>query len=293
MLPPQPFYAPVYTDVRCSQDGNSCRHYRFELLPKHLHADHERRRVLLVFNDFPEPECKYDEMTVTLTINDAMFYGLPLKMLDITDYVSATVNDIRIESCSVPDGLCDGYLTVHVVDKTPEHELVRWGGDDRLKGMDNVAATHDLVKKVVGDENTEDIVVDFITLALTCPLSKTRIKVPCRGPRCSHVGVFDAIAYLEMNESTLRPLWSCPVCDQSIKVEELRIDLFVLDLLGRVDSSCGAVKLFPDGRWMPVVKKPVDAILIGDSPVKQPDVDRNLDHSVIDLTSDTFSNEDD
>ncbi|XP_029831069.2 E3 SUMO-protein ligase PIAS3-like [Ixodes scapularis] len=291
MLPPQPFYAPVYK-VRCSQVGSSGRHYSCRLLPKHLHANHERRRVLLVFNDFPEPECKHDEMTVTLKINDAKFYGVPLKMLHITGHVSATVNDIRIKSCSVPDGLCDGYLTVHVVNKTPEHELVRWCGDDHLKGMDNVASTHDLVKKAVGDENTEDIVVDFITLALTCPLSRTRIKVPCRGPRCSHVQAFDAMAYLEMNESTLRPLWRCPVCDQSIKVEELRIDLFALDLLGRIDSSCGAVKLFPGGRWTPVVK-PVDVILIGDSPIKPPDVDRNLDLSVIDLTSDTSSNEDD
>ncbi|CAN8010065.1 unnamed protein product [Ixodes pacificus] len=267
MLPLQPFYAPVYTDVRCLQVGYGGRDYRCRLLPKHLDADRERRRVLLVFNNFPEPECKHDEMTVTLKINDAKFFGVPLKMLDITGHVSAAVNGIRIEDFSVPDGL---YITVHVVDKTPEHELVRWGGDVRLKGMDNVAATQELVTEAVGDENT---VVDFITL-------------------CSHAQTFDAMAYLEINESTLRPLWRCPVCDRSIKVEDLRIDLLVLEILGRLGSFCGAVEIFPDGRWTPVVKR-IDVILIDDSPVKHADVDRNRNVSVIDLASDTSSNEDD
>ncbi|KAM7286536.1 E3 SUMO-protein ligase PIAS3-like [Ixodes scapularis] len=286
MLPLQPFYAPVYTDVRCLQVGYGGRNYRCRLLPKHLDADRERRRVLLVFNNFPEPECKHDEMTVTLKINDAKFFGVPLKMLDITGHVSAAVNNIRIEDFSVPDGL---YITVHVVDKTPEHELVRWGEDVRLKGMDNVAAAQEWVTEAVGDENT---VVDFITLSLTCPLSKTRLKVPCRGARCSHAQTFDAMAYLELNESTLRPLWRCPVCNRSIKVEELRIDLLVLEILGRLGSFCGAVEIFPDGRWTPVVK-PIDVILIDDSPVKPPDVDRNRNISVINLASDTSSNEDD
>ncbi|KAM7289947.1 hypothetical protein ISCGN_030075 [Ixodes scapularis] len=289
MLPVQPFYVPVDTDVRCWQVGYGGRNYKCRLLPKHLDADRERRRVLLVFNNFPEPECKHDEMTVTLMINDAKYFGVPLKMLDITRYVSAAVNDIRIENFSVPDGL---YVTVHVVDKTPEHELVRWGGDVRLKGMDNAAATQELVTEAVGDENTEDTVVDFITVSLTCPLSKTRIKVPCRGARCFHAQTFDAMAYLDVNESTLRPLWRCPVCNRSTKVEELRIDLFVLELLGRLGSFCGAVELFPDGRWAPVVNR-VDVILIDDSPVKLPDVDRSRNVSVIDLTSDTSLNEDD
>ncbi|EEC01477.1 sumo ligase, putative [Ixodes scapularis] len=263
MLPLQPFYAPVYTDVRCLQVGYGGRNYRCRLLPKHLDADRERRRVLLVFNNFPEPECKHDEMTVTLKINDAKFFGVPLKMLDITGHVSAAVNNIRIEDFSVPDGL---YITVHVVDKTPEHELVRWD----LDRYENERANFHKVRAVV----------------------RVRSQIVRARSQMSHAQTFDAMAYLELNESTLRPLWRCPVCNRSIKVEELRIDLLVLEILGHLGSFCGAVEIFPDGRWTPVVK-PIDVILIDDSPVKPPDVDRYRNVSVINLASDTSSNEDD
>ncbi|CAN7942036.1 unnamed protein product [Ixodes hexagonus] len=158
--------------------------------------------------------------------------------------------------------------------------------------MEEIADTQRLVKKAIADENTEDFSVDSITLSLTCPLKKARIRVPCRGDRCEHVQTFDAMAYLELNECTLRPMWRCPVCDRSIKVEELKVDLFVLELLQSLPPSCGAVKLLADGKWEPVIDHQ-DVILIEESPTKPRVVGQSHDASVIDLTGDTSSGEDD
>ncbi|KAM7283883.1 E3 SUMO-protein ligase PIAS2-like [Ixodes scapularis] len=91
--------------------------------------------------------------------------------------------------------------------------------------------------------NCEDAIVDSPTVSLNCPLSKTRLQVPCRGVDCRHVQCFDALAYLELNESTLRPFWRCPVCDQSVRVKELRIDMFTLEMLDALPETSSLVKI--------------------------------------------------
>ncbi|CAN7983922.1 unnamed protein product [Ixodes hexagonus] len=260
VLPPQPFYTTAFANIRCWRTDRGGRYYSCLLLPQHLRGDLEKRRVLLFFHNFREPLCKHDEVRVTLKINDASFYGVPLKTLNVTRFVAVAVNSICIEGISITDGL---YISVHVVDKTPEHDLLQWALGCGMNQVYDIADTQRLA----------------------------RMRVPCRGARCEHVQTFDAMAYLELNEGTLRPTWRCPVCDRSVKVEELKIDLFILELLHRLLPSCGAIELLADGRYEPVMNHH-EVVLIEESPTKPPIVGQSHDVSVIDLTGDTSSDDD-
>lgn len=253
-LPLQAFYETAHMDVFCCGVGPGFRHFRCVLSAKHLRGD--RERVLLAFHHFPEPKCKRDEVRITLKINNVSYSDVPLKILDVTWYVLAAVNVIHVEGPNVPPGL---RVSMHVVKKPAALDLLRSAVAFRLK-VDNFAAMQRLLKNALEDGNSQEAAVSSITVSLVCPLMKTRIRVPCRGSRCWHVETFDGTGYLKLNESTLRPQWRCPVCHRSASVDKLRIDLFTVDVLERVPSTCVAVNIFAGGRWEPVVERALDVI---------------------------------
>ncbi|VDP00711.1 unnamed protein product [Heligmosomoides polygyrus] len=53
-------------------------------------------------------------------------------------------------------------------------------------------------------------------------LSRTRISLPARCKKCSHLQCFDLYNYLQMNEK--RPTWRCPVCSDWAPYKLLIID---------------------------------------------------------------------
>ncbi|XP_077554167.1 E3 SUMO-protein ligase PIAS2-like [Haemaphysalis longicornis] len=82
-------------------------------------------------------------------------------------------------------------------------------------------------------------------VSLVCPLSRRRMSVPCRRVRCRHVQCFDAYTYLSLNKSTPKRSWFCPVCDRKLPVEDMRVDLLMLDILGEAQVHCDDVTLRP------------------------------------------------
>lgn len=94
-----------------------------------------------------------------------------------------------------------------------------------------------------------------VQVSLVCPLAQRKIDVPCRGVLCRHVQCFDAFAYLGWNEATLEPSWCCPVCNNQVLVEDIRIDLFTVDILSKVAYECTSVALQADGSWEPLASK--------------------------------------
>ncbi|KAH6923455.1 hypothetical protein HPB50_001276 [Hyalomma asiaticum] len=82
-------------------------------------------------------------------------------------------------------------------------------------------------------------------VSLLCPLSKTRMKVPCRAQSCAHLECFDVFNYLQINED--RPTWVCPVCGERAYYASLVIDQLFLDILKK---EPGDFVLFQeDGSW--------------------------------------------
>ncbi|XP_077548753.1 E3 SUMO-protein ligase PIAS1-like isoform X1 [Haemaphysalis longicornis] len=166
------------------------------------------------------------------------------------------------------------------MEKVPEEELLRslYDGDD-VPYVHKRADTRHLVRShFVGSGG--DAVVEALQVSLVCPLSRRRMKVPCRGVHCRHVQCFDAYTYLTCNKNTLKRCWFCPVCELELPVEDMRVDLFTLDFLDKAEEHCDDVTLFADGHWENVAagKDDQDSIIliedsitvIEDSPVKTP-----------------------
>ncbi|CAN8014749.1 unnamed protein product, partial [Ixodes persulcatus] len=198
----------------------------------------------------------------TLVVNTDTFFDVPLKTINVSRYVKAAINFIIIISHAIPEDL---RLEVIVVDRTQEPGLLA-SIDDSGCGIDDVSAAKTQVA-VADVKEDPDATVECDTVSLICPLKRARLLAPCRGADCRHKQCFDALAYLSLNEATVRPSWRCPVCDTDVDVEALRMDPFTLELLRRVSKNCDAVQVFGDGRWIPV-EKPVDIIWIQDSPVR-------------------------
>lgn len=175
-------------------------------------------------------------------------------------------NHFRVCSQAIPTLVA---VSVEQVVKVPEEELLRALGSDGFPHVYNRADTLDLVKGHF-DGSSGDAVVEILQVSLVCPLSRKRMKVPCRGVHCRHVQCFDAYAYLAANESTLKPFWCCPVCDLELPVEDMRVDLFTLHVLGEAEERGDDVRFFSDGRWENVAagKDEHSIIVIEDSPVK-------------------------
>lgn len=226
----------------------------------HLNEDRERRRVLLHFDFCSKPGTVYK---VTLEVNGSKFFDVPLKTLNVSENVTTIPNTFFIIGCAMPEDL---RLRVLLVDKTEELGLLgcHAGGGYGIHDVSTVRA----LAALVDNKKNQDAIVDSVVVSLNCPLKRARLVVPCRGVDCKHLQCFDALAYLRLNEATVRPLWRCPVCDRDVSVQELCLDLFTRELLQRVAKTCDAVRFFGDGRWTPVDRRPVDVIWIQDSPAR-------------------------
>ncbi|ORY77960.1 hypothetical protein LY90DRAFT_665203 [Neocallimastix californiae] len=99
------------------------------------------------------------------------------------------------------------------------------------------------LKKTSDDEieTTSSIV------SLRCPISKARIKIPCRFKECTHVQCFDVYSYLQLNEQS--PNWKCPVCNTRYDWKSLVIDGYMQDIIDNVSSDVNSVTVEVNGTW--------------------------------------------
>lgn len=201
-----------------------------------------------------------------MSVNKQPFFGIPFTTINITPRGKPGANSFAVWSQVIPTHVA---VRVEQVVKVPEEEVLRSLDDDDFPYVHKRADTLDLVKDHF-DGSGGDAVVEILQVSLVCPLSRKRMKVPCRGVHCRHVQCFDAYAYLAANEGTLKPFWCCPVCDLELPVEDLRVDLFTLHVLGEAGGHCDDVRFFADGRWESVEagEDEHSVIVIEDSPVK-------------------------
>lgn len=111
-----------------------------------------------------------------------------------------------------------------------------------------VALTTAMVKKKMERRaSSDEVVVTRLHVSLTCPLSRTRMKVPCRARSCKHLDCFDAFNYLQVNE--WRPAWICPVCGNRAALSSLVVDQLFVDIIASVPDDCESVIFREDGSW--------------------------------------------
>lgn len=92
-----------------------------------------------------------------------------------------------------------------------------------------------------------DIVATSSVLSLKCPISYTRLQIPCRSSYCNHNQCFDATSFLQLQEQA--PTWICPICNKSAVFDTLVIDQYVLEILNSTSADTEQVTVEPDGKW--------------------------------------------
>lgn len=217
-----------------------------------------------------------------MLLNGLAYHNLPFTMVNISPLLSHT-----IKNCiAIWDEVIPTKVGVRVVEaaKVTEDELLS-SFDESAPYTIKRENTEALVKAHFSE--ADEAIVENFQVSLVCPLTKRKIRVPCRGTHCQHTQCFDACAYLALNEGTMHPSWRCPVCRDQVLLQDIRIDLFTLDVLRKADDQCSTVNLLPNGSWASVTDyDDHSVIVIEDSPVKE--TERTLHNSlVVDLTIDS------
>ncbi|PAV21924.1 miz zinc finger [Pyrrhoderma noxium] len=134
------------------------------------------------------------------------------------------------------------YLVVFLVEVTTVNQLV-----ERLR-KGKFRSAEDIKSQMIKQSNDDDdIILGKQKMTLKCPLSYTRISVPCRSDKCVHSQCFDAISWYSMMEQTTT--WLCPVCDKQVNPEELIVDGYFGHILQQTPESVEEVEIEPDGEW--------------------------------------------
>ena len=79
-------------------------------------------------------------------------------------------------------------------------------------------------------------------VSLKDPILLCRIQTPVRGANCRHLQCFDLHSFLTFAHKTGN--WRCPVCTQTLKWEDLVIDVFMKSILDAVSDDVDQVRLF-------------------------------------------------
>ncbi|XP_077500090.1 uncharacterized protein LOC144110895 [Amblyomma americanum] len=242
MLPRQPFYSSVnefrlnsVTATHCPGVVSYSGH--FSTTPE----SRSHRTLVLVHFTLMSQSSAISGRTATVRVNGRAYRGLPLTVVNITQLLyrlPADDYDLCLEGIPAD-------VTVHVdeVMKMPEWELfsiIGRGAPFEFTQKD----TWTLIRAQLGSDQVETKV---LKVSLDCPLAQRTMNIPCRGVRCSHAQCFDVYSYLGCNEATLEPSWRCPVCREKVFVQDIRVDLFTLDILIRAGARFNAVEIRADG----------------------------------------------
>ncbi|KAI9741944.1 MAG: SUMO ligase siz1 [Cirrosporium novae-zelandiae] len=138
------------------------------------------------------------------------------------------------------------FLLVNLVQLHPVEELV-----DKLKSGKSIPKEQ-VLREMIAKSRDADIETTSTVMSLKCPLSASRINVPCRSIVCHHPQCFDAVSYLQLQEQA--PTWLCPLCNKTAPFQTLHIDQYVDEILENTSPSTEQVTIEPNGRWSQGVK---------------------------------------
>ncbi|CAD5209567.1 unnamed protein product [Bursaphelenchus xylophilus] len=107
--------------------------------------------------------------------------------------------------------------------------------------------TRNMIKKLLGGGEEDDIAMDVCRISLLCPLARILMKTPARGKSCTHLQCFDLTNYIMMNEK--RANWKCPVCNRQTLPSELVVDYYFVEIINKINGQSSEVELLRDGSW--------------------------------------------
>ncbi|KAL8496728.1 hypothetical protein ACS0TY_020412 [Phlomoides rotata] len=121
--------------------------------------------------------------------------------------------------------------------------------EDALARVRRCAGRGDDAENADSDSDIE-VVAEFISVNLRCPMSGLRMKVAGRFKPCVHMGCFDLRVFVEMNQRSRK--WQCPICLKNYSLEKIVIDPYFNRILSKM-QNCGEdvaeIEVKPDGSW--------------------------------------------
>lgn len=225
----------------------------FRMKPEHIDCLKNDSQVQVVFR-FSFFDKEQLPVYMILTINDRVIVPknegykiLPIKSpLDISKFI---IWDSKYPQFISISGPCNDNITFYVdvllARKQSPLVLIE---DLNSRAATNPDDTHAMIENSFFSDSSLEI--SCPKFPLICPLTRTKISIPCRSTTCKHFQCFDGAAYLKMNENLLK--WLCPICNQRAEFKNLVVDGLFLEILRRVPADCTEV-YFPEKRkWMPV-----------------------------------------
>ncbi|RID52240.1 hypothetical protein BRARA_H02854 [Brassica rapa] len=111
----------------------------------------------------------------------------------------------------------------------------------------------DYVRSEVTESNSDcDVIEGPSRISLSCPISRTRFKLPVKGHACKHLQCFDLWNYIKIN--TRIPSWRCPHCNQSVCYTDIRVDQNMRKILEEAGCNASDVVISSDGSWKVVTE---------------------------------------
>ncbi|CDW55617.1 zf-MIZ domain containing protein [Trichuris trichiura] len=98
--------------------------------------------------------------------------------------------------------------------------------------------------------NDDDIKMCSAETSLLCPITFTKMNMPCRSVKCRHLDCFDARNLLLSNKEQIE--WLCPLCRSRLDFHDLRVDELVTKILKNTEAEVLKAEVFPDGTWTPI-----------------------------------------
>jgi hypothetical protein len=172
------------------------------------------------------------------------FYGT-----DVTPAVHVGLNSFKV---TIDKCCCIYRFAVRLVHEKTDAVLVQAVLDKhRLQAADEAyeAARGRLVASFVSN-NDAVLQETAIRASLRDPVTLVRLCIPARGALCQHAQCFDLLSYISFQRSDVRFL--CPVCQQRVLYEDLRIDPFFERMLAELAPNIDDVCIFPDGSAKPL-----------------------------------------
>lgn len=170
---------------------------------------------------------------------------------DLTKYVNkSTINAIHVHISDPTDAfILRLYLAVPIaVDELVKRVLAR----PAIKKQDTI----NTIKNRGTDDDIEEL---SIVVNIKCPLAGSRIQTPVRSIHCDHFECFDLTSFILLQQQATT--WRCPVCNTTIKYNDLAVDEYMTDVLEHVKIyDINEVEILPDGTW----KMAADAPLLED-----------------------------
>ncbi|SCU83345.1 LAFA_0D03048g1_1 [Lachancea sp. 'fantastica'] len=195
---------------------------------------------------FPHPnDITFNGITVKDNVRGLKNKPGTAKPADLTPYVRASSeNHLQLTYAFTKE---DYLVCCYIVEVFPPQEILK----EVLRHPKIVKpATLQYLRESLSEDEDEDLVTTSTIMTLQCPISYCRMRYPSKSVHCRHLQCFDALWYIESQQQI--PTWHCPVCQKTVKVEDLVLCEFVESIIAECDDEVEQVEISKDGSWKPI-----------------------------------------